>query len=107
MGKKVTCTCPEHTKHQVIVDGQQIPGYRVTQQIRWQHKITTATNCSPDYTKVRNTKTCNAHPVDVEELFDEEEDGKDNLRTSPGAHNILVLVDDSRHLTDPLLTDTN
>ncbi|KAJ7724830.1 hypothetical protein DFH07DRAFT_783185 [Mycena maculata] len=73
------CTCPECIqRHHVIYHGQQIPGRKVTPQLRRTHELKAAANRSSDYTKV------NSHPVGIEETFDEAEDGKDKSGSSAG-----------------------
>jgi hypothetical protein len=84
MGKKVICVCPECIQHWAFIDDQQMPGHPITQQLRRFHEIAAAANCSPNYAKARSS-----HPVGVEELLDEEEDGKDKSGSSPGAQQSL------------------
>ncbi|KAF8200533.1 hypothetical protein K438DRAFT_1758746 [Mycena galopus ATCC 62051] len=88
MGKKVICVCPECSEHQVIVHGQQIQGRKVTPQLRRLHELAAAANHSPDYTKAQKF-----HPVGIEELFSEEEDGKNKSGSSPGIviDNTLII----------------
>lgn len=49
MGVKVICTCPLCINHQVTVDGQQIPGKKVSSQARRRHEISAAASRSPDF----------------------------------------------------------
>jgi hypothetical protein len=78
MGKKVVCVCPECIQHRVLVNGERVPGQKVTPQRRRLDEIAAAAKRSPDYAKA--TKS---HPVGVEELFDEEEDDKGQSGGSP------------------------
>ncbi|KAJ7459003.1 hypothetical protein FB451DRAFT_1563831 [Mycena latifolia] len=82
MGKKVTCTCPVCIEHRVTINGQEIPGRRVTPQQRRVHEIAAVANRVPEYAKARTSQARKSHPVGVEELFDEEEDGKNKPRNS-------------------------
>ncbi|KAJ6506567.1 hypothetical protein C8R45DRAFT_1069630 [Mycena sanguinolenta] len=89
MGKKVICTCPKCIEHWVTVDGQQIPGARITQQLRQVHELRTAANGSPEYAKPHKSKV---RPIGVEEPFDEE-DIKAKSSGSPGiVINDLLIV---------------
>ncbi|KAJ6469929.1 hypothetical protein C8R45DRAFT_1078572 [Mycena sanguinolenta] len=89
MGKKVICTCPECIEHWVTVDGQRIPGARITQQLRRVHELRTAANGSPEYAKPHKSKV---RPIGVEEPFDEE-DIKVKSSGSPGiVINGLLIV---------------
>jgi hypothetical protein len=81
MGKKVTCTCPDCLKHHIIIDGQQIPGNRISQQLRRTHELHAAANRSAEYSKPGNSK---AHPVGVERFLDEEENVNRTSRGSSG-----------------------
>ncbi|KAJ7240964.1 hypothetical protein C8J57DRAFT_1478017 [Mycena rebaudengoi] len=57
-------------QHRVIVDGQEIPGAKVSQQLRRVHELNAAANASPEYKKPQKSK---AHPIGVEEFSDEED----------------------------------
>ena len=69
MGKKVICTCPMCVVKRVVVHGGEIPGDRISQQLRRVHELAATANASPEYKKTRKSK---AHPIGVEEFSDEE-----------------------------------
>jgi hypothetical protein len=75
MARKVICTCSECIQHhRVVLDGQEIPRRKVTQQLRRVHEIAAAANRAPEYAKGHASKGSKgriSHPVGVEELFEE------------------------------------
>jgi hypothetical protein len=83
MARKVICTCLECIQHhRVVLDGQEMPGCRVTQQLRRVHEIVAAANRAPEYAQGHTSKVGNSHPVGVEEFFEEEGDGKNKAKSS-------------------------
>jgi hypothetical protein len=65
MGGKVICTCAECLGHWVILDGQRIPGKKISSQLRRRHEISATVNRSPEYP----TKPS---PLGVKEVLDED-----------------------------------
>jgi hypothetical protein len=86
MGKKVICMCLECVQHHVIVDGQKIPGHRVSQQCHRLHELAATANHLPDFAKAGNP-----HPIGVQELSDEYGDGQDKSKNSPGMQHLCAL----------------
>jgi hypothetical protein len=67
MGAKVICTCPKCIVHWVIVDGQKIPGNKISTQLRRQHEISATASRSPDF-------ATRPSPLGVKDFLDEEDD---------------------------------
>jgi hypothetical protein len=65
---KVVCTCPQCICHFVLVDGERVPGKKISSQLRRRHEISAAANRSPDFA----TKP---GPSGVKEFLDEDNDG--------------------------------
>ncbi|KAJ6481127.1 hypothetical protein C8R45DRAFT_933026 [Mycena sanguinolenta] len=81
MGAKVVCTCPECLVHWVDVDGQQIPGRKISSQQRRLHEISAAANRSPDFP---------SKPIPVGSKNLDEDDDKDEIGTLMGPRDIVI-----------------